>query len=67
MLRYGCILMCVVAMAATAASPQAKSEASGVMLENSAIDESETNGMVENAIGRIAGMVRTLKSALEST
>ena len=38
----------------------------GTALENSAIGESETNGMVENAIRRVTGLTRTLKSALES-
>ena len=36
----------------------------GVALENSLVGESETNGLVENAIQRVTGMVRTIKSAL---
>ena len=41
MLRYGCILICVVAMAATAANAQTKSEASGALLENKGITEAD--------------------------
>ena len=33
--------------------------------ENSEVGESQSNGMVERAVGSIEGMVRTLKSALE--
>ncbi|MGR9088850.1 MAG: tannase/feruloyl esterase family alpha/beta hydrolase, partial [Gammaproteobacteria bacterium] len=41
MLRYGWVLICVVAMTATAAKAQTKSEASGELLENKVITEAD--------------------------
>ena len=35
------------------------------ILENSPVEESQSNGVVEKAIQEVEGMVRTLKSALE--
>ncbi len=38
----------------------------GITLENSPVGEPQSNGRVENTVGRLKGMVRTIKSATES-